>query len=51
MSNLARDGAEDIWVLQASVTGAAKVSGAPEVPSLWPLVQKHHFCTVGCVGL
>ena len=47
--NLAGERAEEVWILQASVTGAAKIAGAPEVPSLWPVVQKHHFCTVCCV--
>jgi len=36
--NLARKGAEMVWVLQTSVTGAAEIAGASEVPCLWPLV-------------
>lgn len=36
--DLARKGAEVVWVLQTSVTGAAEIAGASEVPCLWPLV-------------
>lgn len=49
--DLAGERTEEVWVLQASVAGAAKVAGAPEVPCLRPLMQENHFRTVGCVRL
>lgn len=37
-ANLAVEGAKEIRVLQAPVTGAADVAGASAIPCLWPLV-------------
>lgn len=36
--NLAGKRAEVVWVLKASVTGAADVSRPSELPCLWPLI-------------
>ncbi|KAL3837943.1 hypothetical protein ACJIZ3_022534 [Penstemon smallii] len=49
--DLATEGAESEGVEEAAIAYTAGVCNAFSGPRLWPLIEKHDFCTVDNVGL